>query len=57
MSDETALVPIDQRTVQFYEDKITAAMVDAGGRHATAWALTGPANVSALTAIRSCLML
>jgi hypothetical protein len=32
MSDETALVPIDQRTVQFYEDKITAAMVDAGGR-------------------------
>ena len=30
MSDENALTPIDQRTVDFYEDRVTTMLVQAG---------------------------
>src|SRR5690242_8983192 len=30
MADETALVPVEEKTVDFYGDQVTAALVEAG---------------------------
>ncbi|MCI0576033.1 MAG: ORF6C domain-containing protein [Chloroflexi bacterium] len=32
MSDEKAVVPVDQRTVEFYGDEVTAVLINVGGR-------------------------